>query len=543
MAAYVSITVMLARARLHTEDWYGALREVRTATDELAGALGSLADADMARARSLASDVYDIGVSAAIHAKSPEDVLHFLEAGRAAGLLRGLGGRAAALQATVPEGLMKRLEETTRAKLVAFAAWRDGRRAKFRKARELKRKYEALRIEEQEVLDEIGRAQTEAATQLAPSRLVAIRDVQRRLRATARPGLHQVFALFNFQGEEASALLIEKKGARVVRYASRDLGPLREAFATLSAARDGDLDAGALATVKRLLIDPLMLAEGPTRLFVSPDRDLAYIPLSVILPDDWELVWEPSATVYDLLAERRLRRGQGILGLGDPDYQTVADPDALTTRGGPRLVPLPGTRLEVEAITMTAEDRRLLSKAATEFGLRTALEARGSEGSWKSVHLACHGLVDVELPALSCLAITPGEGEDGFLSAGEILRLPIRADLAVLSACQTGRGKYVRGEGVMSLTRAFMYAGAPRVIVSLWDVNDEATAFLMKTFYGHWKAGRGTAEALRLAQLAVRDHEVEESEKEPDGSTTPRVRKPWADPKYWAAWVLWGLPD
>ena len=122
-------------------------------------------------------------------------------------------------------------------------------------------------------------------------------------------------------------------------------------------------------------------------------------------------------------------------------------------------------------------------------------------------------------------------------------RVPLRTDLTVLSACQTGRGKFVRGEGVMSLTRAFMFAGAPRVIVSLWGVEDAATAFLMRAFYRERNAGRGTAAALRLAQIAVRDHEVEETTSEPGKPPQTHKVRPWSDPTYWAAWVLWGLPD
>ena len=538
----VGVTATLARARLQLKDGPQALREARLAAEQLSSGFGSLPEADLSRARALVPDVYDLGARAALQTKSLDDLAYFLEAGRAAALLRGLGGRAAALRATVPQELLQRLAERSRAKVEAFTAWHASRSETLADVRALAARYEERRREEQKALDEVAAAQATAAGRLAPSRLVSIPDLRARLRSTARPGLRQVFALFNFQEGGATALLVEESGARVVSYPDAELGALRAALATIGAPRDGALDEAALARVKRLLIDPLKIPAGPTRLFVCPDRDLAYAPLSAVLPDDWEVVWEPSATTYDLLAERRLRRGQAVLGLGDPDYHTTPDPDALTTRGGPRLNPLPGTRAEVEAITGGPADRRLLGGQATERGLARALEAGSSERPWKSVHLACHGLVDVEWPALSCLAVTPGDGEDGFLTSSEALRLALKTDLTVLSACQTGRGKFVRGEGVMSLTRAFMFAGSPRVIVSLWDVDDAATAFLMQAFYREWNAGRGTAQALRLAQLAVRDHEVE-ALAAPAGKPPEPRKRPWADPKYWAAWVLWGLPD
>jgi CHAT domain-containing protein len=97
--------------------------------------------------------------------------------------------------------------------------------------------------------------------------------------------------------------------------------------------------------------------------------------------------------------------------------------------------------------------------------------------------------------------------------------------LAFLSACQTGRGHFVQGEGLVGLTRAFLFAGTPRVICSLWAVDDEATQALVGEFYRRWKAEVPVARALREAQDAVKKD--------------PRWEHPW----FWAAWVLWGLPE
>ena len=142
--------------------------------------------------------------------------------------------------------------------------------------------------------------------------------------------------------------------------------------------------------------------------------------------------------------------------------------------------------MEIKAATPDPQvDVRLLQDASTEGALAAALVSRDRPGPprerhrWRAVLLACHGLLDVEWPTLCSLALTPGSGEDGFLTAAEVMRLSMHTDLAVLSACQTGKGRFVRGEGVMSLARAFMHAGAPRVIVSLWEVDDQATSFLM----------------------------------------------------------------
>jgi CHAT domain-containing protein len=117
----------------------------------------------------------------------------------------------------------------------------------------------------------------------------------------------------------------------------------------------------------------------------------------------------------------------------------------------------------------------------------------------------------------------------------EILGLRTPANLVVLSACETGKGTLVRGEGTMGLARAFLFAGAPRVICSLWKVDDEATRALMVRFYELWNPkegkGMGAAEALREARTFVREHRDAEG------------RRHWEHPFFWAAWTLWGVPD
>ena len=116
-----------------------------------------------------------------------------------------------------------------------------------------------------------------------------------------------------------------------------------------------------------------------------------------------------------------------------------------------------------------------------------------------------------------------GKPQDGFLRAHEVFNLNLPAELVVLSACQTGLGKEVRGEGLISLTRGFMYAGVPRVVVSLWSVSDQATAELMVRFYkGMLKEGLRPAAALRAAQVEMWKEQR------------------WQSPYYWAGFVIQG---
>ena len=148
-------------------------------------------------------------------------------------------------------------------------------------------------------------------------------------------------------------------------------------------------------------------------------------------------------------------------------------------------------------------------------------------GKYRIVHFATHTLLNNVHPELSGIVLSlvdeNGKPQNGFLRLLEIYNLRLSADLVVLSGCQTALGKQVKGEGLIGLTRGFMYAGAARVVVSLWEVNDEATAELMKKFYeAMFKKGMRPAAALRTAQLAM-------------------WKSPWwKAPYYWAGFELQG---
>jgi len=146
---------------------------------------------------------------------------------------------------------------------------------------------------------------------------------------------------------------------------------------------------------------------------------------------------------------------------------------------------------------------------------------------YRYLHFATHGLLDSERPGLSALVFSmvdaEGKPQNGFLRANDIYNLKLPAELVVLSACQTGLGKDIKGEGLVGLTRGFMYAGAARVVVSLWNVNDKATADLMAKFYEKMlKQGQRPAAALHAAQVEM------------------WKTKLWQSPYYWAAFTMQG---
>ena len=151
----------------------------------------------------------------------------------------------------------------------------------------------------------------------------------------------------------------------------------------------------------------------------------------------------------------------------------------------------------------------------------------GELSKYQYVHFATHGVIDIERPELSgiVLSMVDGEGreQDGFVRLYDIYNLNLPAELVVLSACQTGVGKQVRGEGLMALTRGFMYAGAARLVASLWKVDDVATARLMEQFYKEmFSNGKKPAAALRAAQLYM------------------QKQRRWKSPVHWAGFFIQG---
>jgi CHAT domain-containing protein len=167
---------------------------------------------------------------------------------------------------------------------------------------------------------------------------------------------------------------------------------------------------------------------------------------------------------------------------------------------------LPFTRQEADQLLLLAP--KTSSFRALDFRASRATVLNGDLGQYRYVHFATHGVLDSERPGLSALVLSmldaQGKQQDGFLRANDIYNLKLPAELVVLSACQTGLGKEIKGEGLVGLTRGFMYAGSPRVVVSLWNVNDKATADLMTKFYEKMlKHGERPAAALRAAQIEM----------------------------------------
>lgn len=285
------------------------------------------------------------------------------------------------------------------------------------------------------------------------------------------------------------------------------------------------------------------------RLIIIPDGLLHYLPFEALIKnghyllEDHEISYLPSASLSGLWQDGRKRTDNEdkmeLLAFGDPIFGSELKPSAGRKSGsdpvnivrqlgfsdGFQLAPLPRTRDEVEYIAdLFPADRRHVY-----FGKESAEETVKQESlsRYRRLHFATHSLIDERTPSRSSVVLTLDDDsqEDGFLEVSEIPELDLDCDLVVLSACQTGRGQLLSGEGILGLSRAFLYAGARSVVVSLWNVSDISTAQLMKNFYQHLIDNTGNAAALRQAKLKMAR-----------GGTETR------HPYYWAPFIVIGEP-
>ncbi|MGH7551227.1 MAG: CHAT domain-containing protein [Gemmatimonadota bacterium] len=271
-----------------------------------------------------------------------------------------------------------------------------------------------------------------------------------------------------------------------------------------------------LAALHSRLISPIeswLPVDPESVMYVLPHDALYLLPFAALRDSDGSYLVErhtishaPSISVLGWLAEGRMTADEAAAELtaeGDSappqgDWLGVGDPAVAAETGLDRL---PWAAYEVRKVAerFAAEKRVvLMGAAATEAALRKLAPAQDV------IHFAGHGVISDREPLASALLLAPGDGQDGYLRTPEIFALDLDADLVVLSGCSTGLGK-LTGDGVLGLSRAFLYAGTPAVIVSQWDVSDRATAELMDHFYAVYRAGsaRGAAHALRAAQRTL----------------------------------------
>lgn len=299
------------------------------------------------------------------------------------------------------------------------------------------------------------------------------------------------------------------------------------ALHTLLANPASDLtdNENRLRAASRTILGPVaQLVLGKGRILVLPDGAINLIPfglLSVSRKGYVPLLQHSVIRVLpSLRIELKLQVGanhaatSGLFAVGDPAFDAAPAETMLSkremaqiSRGSPYLQyfnRLPGTRREVQGIAKIMSGQKvrvLLGRQATESAIENAdLRPFGY------LHFATHGVLGGQIPGLNqpALVFAREKGKDGFLTATEASKLHLDAELTVLSACNTGSGKLLAGEGVLSMSRAFLLAGSRSVVVSLWPVADKSTARLMQLLYRNKLKHMPTADALRAAELAIR---------------------------------------
>ncbi len=294
----------------------------------------------------------------------------------------------------------------------------------------------------------------------------------------------------------------EKLAQQVQEFRGLLEGPSKQGAAALQ-----DIHARGRELYRDLVAAPAG-ALSKSVLYILPHGPLHYLPFAALhdgtgyMLDRVTLLTVPSATVLTYLEKKpRARQGATVV---------FANPDL-----GDAQFDLPYADQEGTAIHTRVPASVLLRR-----GDATETHARSRALDAKVLHFAAHATFKQDRPLDSAVMLAPGGGQDGALTAGEIFGLTLPGSLVVLSACETGRGKLAAGDELIGLTRAFMYAGAPQLLATLWQVDDKASALLMDEFYREL-ATWPPADALRLAQT--------------------KVRATYPHPFYWAAFTTYGL--
>ena len=350
-------------------------------------------------------------------------------------------------------------------------------------------------------------------------------------------GPDQVLVEYVTVGERLLAFAVTAERIRWVDL-TPDGGALDQRVRFFSRLVESQRDPRRLVAAGRRLFDellaPIVDALGPevSTLVIVADGVLHYLPFDALVmaaesgeprfvAERFTIVQTPSASFLGARPPRTVEPGAALLVIAAPltdavDFELIP----VGVRDASAIAALPFSVEEAAtAVRVAGPTARELSGAdASEAELK-----RLDLGQFRVLHFATHAFVDEQIPLRSSLLLAGGDGEDGLLQADEIYPMTLNADLVVLSACRTGLGRVLGGEGVQSLSRAFLYAGARDVVATLWEIEDRGSLDLMSRFYDRLAVGVDTADALAGVKRALIAEGV--------------------PPRTWAAFVFIGQPD
>ena len=457
-------------------------------------------------------EVYDRLIRLLLKSRKPDRAFRISEQARARAFYDIMAGRKIDFRGALPGDLVtreqeKRIELQNLYKLLQksgaeVTGSRTERTSEMSKVME-----ELIRVQsEYEELIRMLKLNNPAYAEIIVAEPVTTQDVQSELKENT--------ALLSYWISDNNLLiwLITPSGAEglEIEISSGRLSELIEQARKLISSNEVEAANGILKEIYNLIIYPVEKRLGSFKnIVVVPNGPLHFLPFQALidknnsyLVERFNITYSPSASVYVLCNERPVPAGSRFLGVALSDVSIGGKPG------------LPGTEYELKNILpLFPESISAAGENATEtFVKRNA-------GNYNILHLATHGTYNFFQPLYSCLLFSPTDEDDGRLNVWEVLEMNLSAKLVTLSACETGLGDVTRGDEMTGLSRAFLFAGSPAVIVSLWAVADYPTSFLMTSFYRYLKS-YPASEALSLAQR--------------------ETMKKYPQPLYWAPFVLIG---
>lgn len=519
-----------------------------------------------------ARDIQELNIEVLmrLHAERPQDgfaaaALLSSERGRARSLLEMLGEGAAEIRQGVDVALLTRereLEQLIAAKAEVQLRLLGGTHTET-DAQAIAKELDTLTADLEQVQARIrgSSPQYVALTQPAPLNVNEIQSkvldsdtvlleyslgTEKSFLWTVAPSTVRVFELPpRAEIESAAKHVYELLTARNQRL------PKETPAARAARVRQADADFfAAAAQASRMLVGPAAAQIQNKRLLIVGEGVLQYLPFAALpepsespntepLAVNHEIVMAPSASVLAILRQEtggRKPAEKAVAVLADPvfsaDDARISPPKKISTslrsvasEGSQEFMRLRFSRAEAEEIARLAPASSTLK--ALDFDASREMAMSPELGNYRIVHFATHSLLHNRHPELSGVVLSlydrAGRPQNGFLRLYDVYNLRLSADLVVLSACQTALGEEINGEGLIGLTRGFLYAGAPRVVATLWEIDDRTTAELMKRFYQSTLArGERPAAALRAAQVAM------------------WRTKGWDSPYYWGAFTILG---
>jgi len=447
--------------------------------------------------------IYHLAVHLALETQHPDEAFELAERSRSRSFLDLLGS-----QTTLSKGRTRALvEEEVRLRArLAEAKAQEQEGGEQEESGALRTSAEALERDYKAFLERVRKENQEQAS-LMSVEPVTLAEIQRLLPEGA------TLVEYYIVDSGITAWVLDRSRVKVVRLPGDRASLIEQVRRFRSSitkrAPISSVQAQAVALYRRLL-EPLRPEIKGNRVVIVPYGVLHYLPFTALrspagrwVVEDFAVSTLPSASVLRYLTDKGIAASSRALVIGNPDLGVDLN--------------LPWAEREARMVGQREHEATVLVRSeATEAKVKKLLDGSGV------IHFATHGDLSESDPLSSALLLVGGGGEDGRLEVREVFGLDLHARLVVLSACETGLGKLSRGDEVVGLQRAFLYAGTPDVVTTLWKVDDKATYDLVRSFYTRLEGGAGPADALRTAQL--------------------ETIRAFPHPYSWAAFVLTGAP-